>query len=109
VNQLHSGRYVVTWAARRHADTLEEAEQMAALPEPPPARRRSDVVSDELRTFIVQLHAGGMSAHLIAALLAEAKIPTARNGSWRAQTIKSIIEQARRADTQQVGDDELAR
>jgi hypothetical protein len=116
IRQLPNGKYAVTWAARRNAATLEEAEQLAALEEPPPPRRRPEKntravvsmlptrpldydVSDELRALICGLHESGMSAHYIAALLAQANFPTARGGEWHPATVRKIVEakQPRRA------------
>jgi hypothetical protein len=87
----------VTWQARRHVATLEEAEKMAKLEVPPPPKRRSDVVSGELRQLIVRLHEGGMSYALIAALLDQGGIATARCGVWRPVTIRHIVETEQRA------------
>jgi hypothetical protein len=100
IRQLPSGRYAVCWQATRHAATLQEAEELARLEIPPPARQRSDLVTGELRKFICQLHASGMSTSLIAALLDQAKIPTARKGRWRHSTIRQIVDAEQRADVQ---------
>jgi hypothetical protein len=91
-------KWVAVWQATRHFDERWQAEQAAALPVPPPARHRSDLVSDELRRFICQLHEGGMTPHLIAALLAQANIPTARGGTWHPATVRRIVEAEQRAE-----------
>lgn len=62
---------------------------------PPPARQGR--VSVEVARFVCQLAERGLSPELVAALCEEGGLPTARQGKWRAATVRRIIA-AERAD-----------